>query len=790
MNFQILLRPGYLWTRVCGADTRPARLRRSLAGLAALTALAGAPAGVHATPFDELSPTVQAGIIQRCLPVRYDAGVNAWRSCIDNESAAAGESGASSSTSVSALDLDERFALRKLCEASTDPDCTARELIQLSRTPAPQLGDLRDDERHALARACFVTQSTGGPAAWRQCMTNEAERLRTAPPVDLEALGLAQRNEALNACSGDTSVIGYRECLAQTGAPLAGTGSAVAVLPTPQGSTTEPVAPDTSLQTIAAAEPTATTDSIKQAAIDAELPQLAAAQAKSLRDLEPVVPVDSTTDNTADQQTAVEVPASTPATDTSSEQSESAGVVSTDATVSDTGSPPADPAPGLVDRMSAAVADLDPIGRATLLAAAALPLLALLGIVVTRRRSGERAAAGSERLIDRVHTTPDRSHFDTQRDAQALNRFREDTNTDNQAIRERFEDEADDLFNALESTIASTPLESAPADAMASAMHKHSEIPGADDTFADDMGGAHDLSWEEPDRLDLQEAYEPSPAENARPATEAPTRLVTAPEFVSDTHAHAATPPARATPFIDWLMSEPESLRFQHTVELLVYWTAYADDRYDPEVRQTVLSSTDPSAHDRIKTWALLKDAHALSGGLRWLLHNSSREQRVQVLELIVALLVTDPDPTPAQNTLIRFLSDVFGLGEDRLNQLWNESFGCKLAPLPRVDRRDWWDRQDTNSMQEREPRGLGQLPDQQQYRLQLGLPLHGAVSAGDVNTAWSRASARCLPARFDALGERERKLAERQLQRFNDARVGLLEQIPDAADQVERNAT
>jgi len=118
------------------------------------------------------------------------------------------------------LGLDERFALQKLCTNEADRACYTRALAALDLVPEPQLDDLRDDEQHALARACFVIQNTGGPAAWRQCMTEQAARLRSSPDVNLDALVLTERNAALNSCN-NSPVTDYRNCLNRAGAPAA-----------------------------------------------------------------------------------------------------------------------------------------------------------------------------------------------------------------------------------------------------------------------------------------------------------------------------------------------------------------------------------------------------------------------------------------------------------------------------------------------------------------------------------------------------------------------------------------
>ena len=130
------------------------------------------------------------------------------------------------------------------------------------------------------------------------------------------------------------------------------------------------------------------------------------------------------------------------------------------------------------------------------------------------------------------------------------------------------------------------------------------------------------------------------------------------------------------------------------------------------------------------------------------------------------------------QNTLLRFLADAFGLGAARLESQFEEAFDAPLPPLPRADRPDWWAGQDEAGLVRREGRTLASAPDDVRHRARLGLPLDDAIDEGDVLEAFELAARRTAPARFDALGERERSLAARQLERFADARDALVETL------------
>ena len=226
-----------------------------------------------------------------------------------------------------------------------------------------------------------------------------------------------------------------------------------------------------------------------------------------------------------------------------------------------------------------------------------------------------------------------------------------------------------------------------------------------------------------------------------------------------------------------WLASRPDERRRDLALEFLVYWMAWGDERYDPATRDAVFADDAPDDVTLVKRRVLEEDVGAFADTVRWFVLNASREARSEVLELLVALLVTDPVPTPVQNTLLRFLADVFGLGAPVLEAQFERAFDAPLPPLPRVDRPDWWARQDEAGMVRREGRVLAAEPAEVRHRARLGLPLAGALEVDEVLGAFELAARRSAPERFDALGERGRTLAARQLDRFVDARDALLEE-------------
>ena len=741
----------------------------------------------YASVFEQLGSVQRAAIVETCLPVRYDAGVDAWRECIEREAIAVAEP--ATSRTQRNLGLDERFALQKLCTNEADRACYTRALAALDLVPEPQLDDLRDDEQHALARACFVIQNTGGPAAWRQCMTEQAARLRSSPDVNLDALVLTERNAALNSCN-NSPVTDYRNCLNRAGAPAANrpaiatrgapsNAPATGVLASLQTAAADYAAPVRADRPVDDAPPVASPAgnvaivSPQRAAVEAEKeptqepgqePGQSSDQQSSTPGLGAADPVVSTEEATVNPNAVAEPDSQ----DTSDVAQGSAPLVSTDQQPDESSAP----LPSMFKRLSESVNGLDTTGRTALLAAAALPLLALLGILAARRKTAEPYYQ-RDTLSDQIRSYADEPQFDNVPPRQ------QSRPPDTQAIRSRFNSEADDLFETLDATITDeSGLHQSVEREARSVQHDRAEDFTFDDTGLHAEFGLDDTGLDELELNEtLREPLSPTPTDVP---DETPTRLVTPNEPQHDLGAPVRPTMDASLTYADWLHSEPQQLRQQHAIELLIYWIAYADERYEQASKQAVLQADQPDAHERIKACVFRKDHEALAASLQWLMQHSTPEQRVQIIELLVALLVTDAEPTPVQNTLLRFFTDVLGFGADHLDQIWVRAFGVALPKLPRVDRVDWWDARNHQALGQRDARTVAGLEPQGQYLVRLGLPLSGESSDVVIENAWRLAAERCNPARFAALGERERQMAERQMSRFDEAREGLLSHAPD----------
>lgn len=226
-----------------------------------------------------------------------------------------------------------------------------------------------------------------------------------------------------------------------------------------------------------------------------------------------------------------------------------------------------------------------------------------------------------------------------------------------------------------------------------------------------------------------------------------------------------------------WIESNGERRRLELAIEFLIYWMAYGDERYEPETRVRLLADggDDGDPHDLIKRRVLEQDIDAFADTVRWIQRNASELQRIQILDLLMVLLVSDRAMSPLQNTLLRFLSDAFGIGDAALEERHEIAFGRPMPALPRVDLMAWWNRVGEDEPLCWDARTVMQLDPLDQYRSQLGLPMTGSLDEAQIVEGFRWAARRCHPHRFDALGDRERSLAERQFSKFEEARDRLL---------------
>ena len=172
----------------------------------------------------------------------------------------------------------------------------------------------------------------------------------------------------------------------------------------------------------------------------------------------------------------------------------------------------------------------------------------------------------------------------------------------------------------------------------------------------------------------------------------------------------------------------------------------------------------------------LKEDVHAFADVMDWLQRNTTNIQKVQIVRLLMAMLVNGHEPTPVQNTVFRFLSDMFYFKNPTLDEMFESDFHATLPAMPRVDRMAWWKRQSAGTIASWNARKLNNSDEITRLAAQLGVD--GEARSEHVEAAYELAAERCRPERFDHLGENEHQMIQSRLNRLQKARDGLLEAL------------
>ena len=228
--------------------------------------------------------------------------------------------------------------------------------------------------------------------------------------------------------------------------------------------------------------------------------------------------------------------------------------------------------------------------------------------------------------------------------------------------------------------------------------------------------------------------------------------------------------------FAEWLNNFQKNQQQEFAIEFLIYWMAYADNRYDPTLKQRVFEMKNPDIPNLIKRWVFMKDANAFADAIGFLQSHTSPQQRRQIINLLMALLVNENALTPAQNNLLRFFADAFGIGKTELNVQFNSAYGQLMPEVPRPDKISWWDQITSEQKLRWDARAAAKQPNHIRCRIALGQPLKGELEQESVNKSFTLAMNRCANERVNTLGEREMSLLATQRKKFASARSTLLE--------------
>lgn len=724
---------------------------RLLFMLAALTMLGSAQRGMASTELANLPKPVQDEISRLCLPVQYREGATAYRNCVTTEIELRS---ANTGSPMAQLSFDDKYAVQQACAkaGSESPDqyrsCINEQIVALQQEPVPVLYNLSDDEQYAVQQTCFPAQARQGAGEYRRCVNQELDKLLQVPRVNLGELSVLQRNALQLRCSAiSTDAAGYRQCLAdESGLPASQAASSdvgtsnnadvnVTTGTTATGTnsnaesnlTAQPAAPaETSKEseTGVQAQPTAPTltNSHADADLQAQSTPTAPGNATAIRDpaanallndsaAEAVAPADS-----------IEIPA---------DQESFTNNQNNDDVLTPLAIPQA---PAEVQQDSEAgfqtTSDVEPGMVAGILdSIAVLPQRALDGFS-TLNEYGKflLAAILALPLLLVAWVLVKRKR---------RNRYELPMDRPVMQPAPAFDDDIDndefDLARFQAQRAAEEPTRTVRLDRAEFAAKQAREAP---DTAVTRIATKPTLREPQPD-----------------PAQKKST--------------------GNQSGFGKWLAQQPQDQRLQSCVEFLIYWMAYGDERYDPAMKRKLFLARDLNSHDLIKRWVLKRDANAFADVIAWTRLHATAVQLEQIVDLLMALLVTPNSVTPVQTTLLRFLGDVFGMGSEVLEARFERAFGHCLPGVPRVDKLAWWQKQSQQQIDRWEAPFLTKIPEREQLKARLGLA--DDFSEADVVQAFRRAARRCHPDCFNALDEQERMLAARQFTKFEEARDRLL---------------
>lgn len=740
-------RADYRQSKKGNSDTMQLKFRL-LFMLAALTMLGSAQRGMASTELANLPKPVQDEISRLCLPVQYREGATAYRNCVTAEIELRS---ADTGSPMAQLSFDDKYAVQQACAkaGSESPDqyrsCINEQIVALQREPVPVLNNLSDDELYAVQQTCFPAQARQGAGEYRRCVNQELDKLLQVQRVNLGELSVLQRNALQLRCSAiSTDAAGYRQCLAdESGLPASQTASSDA------GSSSDADANVTAGTTATRANNNAESNLAAQPAAPAE--------------------------TSKETETGVQAQP-TAATLTSSDADADVQIQSTPAV------------PGN------ATAIRDPAANATLNDSAATAVAPTDSIEFPTDQESLTTNQNNDDVLTPLAIP--QAPTEVQQDSEAGFQAGSDEEpgmvsgilTSITALQQRAVDgfsSLNEYGRLLLAAILALPLLLVAWVVFKRKRRSRYELPmdrpvmQPAPAFDDDDG--FDLARfqaqraaEEPTRTVRLDRAEFA-AKQAREAPDtAVTRIATKPTLREPQPDPAQNKSSgNLSGFGKWLEQQPQGQRLQSCVEFLIYWMAYGDERYDPAMKRKLFLARDLNNHDLIKRWVLKRDANAFADVITWTRLHATAVQLEQIVDLLMALLVTPNSVTPVQTTLLRFLGDVFGMGSEVLEGRFERAFGHHLPGVPRVDKLAWWQKLTQQQIDRWEAPFLTKIPEREQLKARLGLD--DDFSEADVVQAFRRAARRCHPDCFNALDEQERMLAARQFTKFEEARDRLL---------------
>ena len=625
----------------------------------------------------ELNPEQQLRIARVCAPLQFDQGASAYRRCVLDQIAAAVQNQQPEATQLSALSLDERFAIQQVCNSKRSDSpadvsrCTQQQIEQLEQEPESALSLLTKDEQHIITTQCFGTFSAAAARDYRVCVNNAISSLDTLPAADYSEQSVGTRSNIQLECSTNAAnVSGYRKCLLSA-LGITFTDNATADTTPINNTIEEAVANDTDQEnTIEANDVTQAIE--VQEADQPEEPAVAQDDASEVQAsqspdaMEAIEPVEifESAESVApalssdpEAQTSPSDPPLSQIDENIRVTQESPASLSTSANSLN------------VSAASEGNTGISPqLKLVAIVAAISIPLM-LLGIRYARQ--------ADKYELQSATATP------AQSDAKGLS-FKQPP----------------------------------PARPGLRPISSTSQLPDKTRFSLSDTAAIE---------AEMDETFQQTLANGKQPTPIAGSQKAVRGKLLSDSGTDPATlrrEHADRGQFAAWLTHWPAQRQQEHAIELLVYWMAYADNRYDPALKKKIFLMKDPDPHSLIKRWVFQNDAMAFAAAVKHLQLNTDLEQRKQVIDLLMALLVNENALTPNQNVLLRFLADAFGIGGAELEIQFMQAFGQSMHAIPRPDKSVWWKSREAEQKLRWDVHAIARQPEQVRCRIVLGQPL------------------------------------------------------------------
>jgi len=192
-----------------------------------------------------------------------------------------------------------------------------------------------------------------------------------------------------------------------------------------------------------------------------------------------------------------------------------------------------------------------------------------------------------------------------------------------------------------------------------------------------------------------------------------------------------------------------------------MYWVSYSAGNIRPGLKEELTQATELDDHGRIKRAVLSFQPEILHDIMLSLNKHLDQSQHQPFLDMMLAVLINGNGIKPVENLLLRFYADFTGIGVSQLEDCYQQAYGKTLPGIPRPDRIKWWEQYKETTIADEGHKE--QLP----WAL-LGLDENADAAA--IKRAQRLLEYRHHPNLFTSLGERERALVARSLNKYQAA--------------------